>query len=778
MTDRRRRWPAIALLAALAASAARAQGIERAEGLVLENRQLRLVFDRGDGRLLAFENLARGLSLMPEGTTSPPPRVTAAEAADPRIVGFSHRVLEESAARQLLELRWELERGVGVVVRAELEAGAELARLWPTVTNAGELVLSSLFYPEVPLLATLGEAQEDDVLVHAFVRGTWIRDPKRSLDIPHNPIAEARYPQAYNGMTHQLLDYYEEGRGGFFFAAFDPHVTEKTVAMPVGDGELGMSWRHHQWDMRPGRGLELDFAFVLGANVTGDWYRAADLYREWALTADWCPPPGANARRREEGRAAWLFEEVGLATFGTAARVDQSAWYQAYHDVAGGRVLHVTGVDAVGHAGRDGDPFDLDVALHPRNLATLERNGDSAAIFLPDLNTSFLAPEIAWEVGRLKVSVVPRPSPEACPGSRFWRLIHAARSARALERTGADSSYHDASAPNRGLQCESLEHGHPPGRGRWMNDLYRELYAGTRRALETSCGRATPMGVELMHEGLLESFDYYQARNGAGFMGTLEGGFYRGLQLRGLARTLPVFGYLYHDLGPVALDGCGKLSERLGDVFYWMAGRVALRGDIFEVNNEFSPTERFPGVREVGLLQYRNKGSFDRIPPGSDVDSPYDPRKGEFVRELALARTGYARDFLAYGRMLPPLPAEAPPIDLSWSYYNNIDWGGRPNSLRFADESGEIATPSLLHTAWRFEDRLGLVFLNLDAAEREFEVHFDLARYRAYGLGIDGELRGERVERGGRTPFSVTAGERRRLRLPPRRIVLIELRTP
>jgi hypothetical protein len=772
------RFTLVALLL-LGGEVALAREVVQGEQLVLSNGILRLAFDAATGELRAVDNLVQGLSLLPaDSPGSRPPAVSLVGRDVATLVAFDFEVLEQSARRQALRLAWTYTEAVVVEVRAELEASSEMAFLWPRILNGGDSGLFALSYPSFPCLNTLGESAADDVLVHPLVRGMKVRDPRSSLDIQHNPIGNSRYPQAYNGMTHQLVDYYSEGTGGFFFATFDPHGTEKSIALPLEGGELGLSWNFRSWDEAPGADMELDFPLVIGANTSGDWYRAADHYRAWALTTEWCRSHGPNVGRRAQGRAAWLFEEIGAASFGLAASVDQSALLQAYHDLVGAPMFHVLGYDWLRGEGGDvlpgREPHDLEFDFEPRNIRTIERNGDRWAAFLADLRTSFLPAEMAYAVGRATLSVVLRPTPEACPTSALWRHIHAERAAQVVAHSGADSFYCDASAPNREHTCESAEHGHPRGRARWMLDGYRELYANTQAELSRTCETYVPIGVELMLECLIDRFDYYQARNGAGFMGVLEGGFYRGLQLRGLAETVPVFAYIYHDYAPVALDGCGKLSERIGDIFYWMAARVALWGGIFELNNEFSPAELFPGQSRVGQLHYRERDFFEWVDPRDPATSPYDPRKGAFLRDIAAARTGFARDFLAYGQMLPPLAVRCESVRLDYTYYNNIDWGGQPNSLEFASESGTHDVPGVLHVAWRFEDRLGLLFVNLGAEPTRAEVDFDLTRYRDYGLEFEGEVHGLRKTQGGERELRVPQGRPLVLELPARRVVLLE----
>ncbi len=772
------------LLALLLAGSAQGAEVVRQERLVLENENLRLVFDRTSGELRQVENLVTGQRLLPDGPgASRLPKVTLQGRGGARLLAFEFQVLEDSDERRELRLLWTHDGAVQTEVRAVLERGSEMAFLWPRVINSSRAAVTGFTYPNFPRLQILGAEPADDVLVHAFTRGMKIRNPRRSLDLSHNPIGVARYPQAYNGMTHQLVDYYSEGddgtpAGGFFFATFDPHVTEKSVSVRVEGGELAMTWAYNAWDRHPGSGMELDFPFVIGANVTGDWYRAADHYREWALSTEFCSA-GPNVERRGTERAAWLFEDIGAATFGLSTSVDQSPWLEAYAEVVGAPLFHVMGYDWQKPKGRGeprGDtPHELEFRFDSENVRTLERLGHPWAVFLADLKTSFLPLEMAYEVGRTTVEVVPRMTPEACPKAELWRHLHAERAAQVMEYSGATSFYSDASAPNRELVCENTEHGHPRGRGRWMLEGFREMYANTRAELQATCGSYVPLGVELMHEGLLSSFDYYQVRNGGGFMGVLEGGFYRGLQLNGLAETVPVFNYIYHDYMPLALDGCGKLSERIGDVYYWMAARVLLQGSVFELNHEFSPPERFPGMSRVGQLHYRDQRHFEWIEEGHPVNDPYDPAKGAFFREVARARTELAGELLAYGRMLPPLDVESAPLALDFTYYNNLDWGGKSNTLQFANQSGKITVQTVLHAAWGFEERLGLFFVNLAEEPRRVEVPLDLERYAPYGFGRSGTVTARRRSTDGERERSLQVGERVVLELPPRRVVLLEL---
>ncbi len=752
------------------------KNIEQGKFLVLENGLLRLKFHRETGSLMEVHNQVKDLPLFPNGKGwTPAPQVKLEGGRVASGTDFSYVLQESKAQDQSVLLTWQVEGRIEVEVRVELPSHSPMAYFWPKLTNEGKRGVRSLTYPDFQALSGHGARPEDDVLVHSIARGIKILNPVQTLQIPLNPIRNASYPQAYNGMTHQLVDYFGAGVGGFFFATFDPHVTEKSVAMPVVKGKLGMAWTYDSWDDRAGADLDFDFPFVLGINTTGDWYEAADHYRQWAETTNLCLSAGKLKNRAEHQRARWLVEDIGLATFGTSATVDQSAWLRAYHDILQGPVFHVLGHDAVHKHAPGQVEKRVQVEIHPANHSALEQTGDPYAIFLADLETGHLNRRIAFSVGRDIIEIVPRATPEACPSNKLWQYLHGQRARDIVQAYGASSFYCDASAPNRSLTCLSEEHVHPPGRGRWMNAGFRELYKSTRATLTESCGSYTPVGVELMHEGLLDSFDYYQARNGGAFMGGLEGGFYRGPQLAGLAETLPVFSYLYHEYAPVALDGCGKATHKVGDIFYWMASRVALAGGIFELNNEFQPPERFPGMTRVGILHYKRNNPFDWVEVGAPGNDTYDPAKGEFLREIAAARTDYGTHFLAYGRMLPPVPLAEETIELDYVFSGNVGWGaGKPNSTTFADQRGTFSVRPIQHSAWKSEERLGLFFVNLTQEPIALNVPLELSTYAAYGL--DGVQSAERVTRQGREALDWKPGAALVTHLPPREVVLIELR--
>ncbi len=738
---------------------------------IISNNKIAIAFTKGTGAIVSVVNRAKGLSLLAnDGEERLPFMIDTESKNPPQVQRFSCGGAQDESGNQSLLLTWECCGDIIVRVTCKLAHDGQMILMIPEVINGGSAAIRRFTFPILGKLAPLGDSAEDDILAHGFSRGLIVRNPAKTLNVKNNPLKSAQYPQSYSGMSHQLIDYYSEGVGGFFFAAFDPHATEKHVRMPLDDDSLTMRWVSTNWNQTPGVGMDFGFPFVIGANNTGDWREAADIYREWALTTDWCKD-GPNYLKSDDEKCRWLLEETGLTTFGVSSREDKSDVFQGYHDLIGAPIFHITGHDFREYPFGDSTRDVFEPMVHPNNIETFKRNGDRWAPFFFDQKAAFLSREMRERLCKTPLNEKWYKN-QFCPTLAYWRSLHAHRDVFVQNSLDCDASYYDASAPNRSLNCNNKNHPHPPGAGRWINEGYRELYKNTRIALSEAAGRYIPIGVELMHEGLIDSYDYYQARSSGGFMGFLEGGYYRGEKISGMVEAAPIFGYIYHDYAPVAMDGCGKVSEKIGDIFYWMAARTLLWGELFQLNCEYSPSERFPGMTKVGQIHFHRP--YDWLDVDHPVNSPVDPKKGEFLREMHEARTGFAKDFLAYGRMLPPIDLDCGKVALDYNYYQNLGWGGKPNSLQYADQKGTWDAPRVLHAAWKFEDRLGLLFVNLGEEEYTAEIDLGLSRYEKYGLEFGADVEIKRYGTNGTDETYENIGDSLELSLPSRKIVLLE----
>jgi hypothetical protein len=414
--------------------------------------------------------------------------------------------------------------------------------------------------------------------------------------------------------------------------------------------------------------------------------------------------------------------------------------------------------------------------FHPTNLEVIERNGDFFAPFFFDFfNYGHDHEAHGLNSGSSTGWQHPHELIQAAfttlwmdPTTSYWQAYHADRDRQIVAESGADGLYYDISAGAGPRWSDRDDHGHPPGYGRWLWDGYATLYRTSKEAASDAKGGYVAQGVEMGLETLIPSIDFNQWRAGGLVQGDIELMPYMALVEQQKVIKLPLFSYLYHEFGPVMLDGWAKLSGEFGDIFYLIAAEIALQqGGLVELNYEYSPLERFPGMEgPTYQLVYHTAIYQD--------EQPYevDPQKVAFLKEVALARTEYATEYLAYGKAMKPVTflTPIPEIELDWNHYNSI--GGRRGS-------GVYRAPAVVQQVWRYQDeKLGVLMVNLDG-DSALEVSFalDPSEYQMEGQSY----RIWQVTKGSSEEIGTWAmGEDLRVtvQLPPRQIILVELRPP
>ena len=725
-----------------------------AASVAIENEHLRIELDAETGAVLQLTNLERDLRLI-AGPPGPPWRILLLDGS----------VLEQPVSFDIdqraegVELRWSSERGD--VVRATIS-------LLPDALNASfEVALEQthgspaevIEYPVLGGIGALAGDGSDDRLLHSYATGFVFENPTALFgadgDGPARGLFHSPYPEGFSGTTLQLMAYYSLGRGGFYFAADDATGAQKWFDFFGEDGgHCRAAFGHGSADLSAP--LTPSYAVIVGGLTEGTWTEAADRYKAWATNQPWCSRPLASRPAEER----WLHEEIGIVTFGINASHDRSRWLREISEIAGEPVLHILGPNWTKEPQNYENhlPGGLDdwfpAQFHPANLEAIRDAGDRWAPFLFDL---LFGREGSDSVeGNAALQSIPRPPlsfdayefPFLCPATPFLQELHRERDARIANKYGADGVYYDISANNVIKRCYSDGHGHPRGGGAFMVDAYRELYSTP----------SAPRGTEMVNEVFIDRLDFYQARAEASPVSSFEADKFRAWIKDGRVEKVPLFAYVYHEFGPVRMDGWAKLSREHGDLFYWIGARVLAWGGLFELNYEFSPLETIDGQAEPLDEHYF---------PLPDHRYEIDPEKAAFVRKLAAARTGPANPYLAYGTMLPPLELTSPTIELSWFHYNCP-----PGWPAFGD-SGAHKVPAVVHCAWRHSDGAAVVLVNVDPVAHEVSVPANPATLRLDGDRTYELTRIEGAERTslGRLSDSGTIA----MLLPPRQVVILEV---
>lgn len=702
------------------------------DSVIGRSERLEVVFDRASGAIRKLANRATGQVLV-DGESGQPWRMTAHWIPWflPPHIGERYRGREIKPAECSFELddggaarlTWSTsDPGVVVHVRAGFSEDGSL-ELWPRVAvSPGTAPPVTFAYPIVSSPRPLSPDGATDRLVFPGQSGWVIRSP-----LEHVPLAGG-YPDGYDGCSLQFIAYYAEDAGGFYVGCHDPHSTWKWIRFSAEE----VLFEHEAWDLREGASLDLDYPVVVAPLEDGHWHEAAERYRAWALAeAPWCRGAVPNARNESKRGVRWLYEDVGLSIWGTPSSLDWSRWYRFYADCAGTPLHICAGWDwpasrphTVGHEGW------FPARFHPANLEAWREHHVT-----PYMNDLFISSRAEGFLERWEPNLIfpyatfpwPRfaefsalaeadssPADPAvttnldfwmCPATEAQGELHAWRDTTLARDYGADGVCYDISSgnPRLGSRCLREEHGHPPGRGRALIEAYDRVNRRSKEAAAAETGRYLALGVETIMDSVVGSVDFYVSRACAGPLGALEN-WVVGPEdpVGGTRELIPLFEAVYHDVGPVHEDGWLTLSAEEGDLFYWVAARIVLQwGGLLALQYATNPPERVPGFEGPAEVVNWDGATvrFDHLPEP-------DAGKIAFVRELARARTQFGRPYLAYGRLLRPLPIEAGTVELTYSH--------RLHALGNIRTEGRWTAPEVLHGAWADDEgNIGLFFVNL-----------------------------------------------------------------
>ncbi len=703
--------------------------------IVLESARLRVVVDAETGAVREVGRPDAGLSLIarPDLAARQPFMVIFEDGTTLR--GGRDCVVEETPSTHTIDLRWSLDDGLEVRASLRLDPVAGVLHCQSSLRNPRRLPVAALAYPYIGGIGRLGDDRAQDELVHPYATGFLVRDPLDHLPPAasevsgQEPVVLGLYPEGFSGATMQFMAYSAVGRGGFYVGAEDAEGAEKWLNFyrRPEHGDLCLAVWHGPHDYAGQREIAPTYEVVLAALDGGTWYDAADRYKEWALTQSWTSRGPLWARPDRPRR---LLEEVGLCTFGVNARHDRADWLSAIDDLAGTPVLHVLGpnwprvkADYMGVLpGGLADWFPAH--FDPHNLDVMRAHGDLVVPFEFDLLFGRDEGRAEVDAGVSALQVIPLPTlsrdayafPFLCPVSPFTRALHVARDRTLVAETGVDGVYYDISVNNVRHICVAPDHGHAAGDARALNDAYRTLLQDTAEAMrEAAGGVSLPQGTEMVNEQMLPAVDFYQARAEASPASPFEASPFRSLIKEGAAEKIPLFAYVYHEYGPLRLDGWAKLSKVQGDYIYFVLGRVFLQGGLIELNYEFSSLED---------LDEQQDAVHEHYYPFDERRETIDPDLALFVGRLARARVGSANRYLAYGAMRRPAPLRVEGDDLLSLGYHlyNCDES-------FADfgDRGVLSVPAVLQVAWRHRDQSAAwLLMNVDVAPRTVHLAIDV----------------------------------------------------
>jgi hypothetical protein len=722
---------------------------EEEEFLVLENEKIAVRFNKKNGSIFQLANKEKNLYLVKESPKAAPFTAAYKTHEETEFTSFNWKKTEDTENKKALQFSWKLKDGASVYATAELSKNSGEIRFFVRLDNNPPDPIIKISYPVLTNIRSLDKG-ENDYFLSPWATGYLINNPARYFSASPGGFRgfteeEGLYP---NGWFYpmQFMAWFSKGLGGFYIATEDPDYTVKNFTFSGGPA-LDSSVIHHVDDIAA---KTADFKYpVVIANLTrGDWYEAADRYRNWAEKQPWTAK-GKVEQRQDVSR--WLYEETSLVNFGidgTSGSPSLTNIYKKIKQDSGGRILNIYGVQWFnsGNGFFNSNMESFFPAKIRTDFTSLIRNGGDKVVLF-GFNTLFNSRYTGSDANEWKSMAIRNVKNQPLifswennswlawymdPSEKAWFDFTHERESILLKEYNADGLYHDvgicALAP---VECYDSSHSH--GSRTNLIPYYISLQKDAR---DQTVENNTPLvGQELISEPFIPYVDLYQARANGGLLSFLEHDRIKSLITRGAAAKVPLFDYVYHEYGPVRMDGFMLPTEETGEAYYSIMALTALWGGIPEFDFEFI------NVRTGDIV----------------------PEKTAFVGELARARLGYGKDYLTYGRMERPVEPDAGKV--KYRYQNSNVVNG------MAVLRGTTSVDSVITSAYTHEGKAGLFFVNVtrEPVNAAFRINGDWygktegAVYLASG---DGEKLGD-LENGIR---EIT------IELPPRRVVMLELR--
>ncbi len=552
---------------------------------------------------------------------------------------------------------------------AKVRLGDSLTFWRLNVCNGTGDLLEWIDFPCVSVPADLRDNGGNFRLFSSMMEGVEISDA--TLREKTGPAALQAYPPRgwegiYPGAAPMQFMAYYDGIRGLYFASHDPSGNYKFVEWAREGNSLRLSQQMYPQCGRAGE-YSYDYDVVLGV-FEGDWYGAAEIYRDWLYGAGvlTLPPLSENADIPD-----WIKASPVVVTYPVRGEKDHGSMPDNPAFFPYGNALPVLD----GYA-REWDSSLLVLLMHWESTApwappyswppyggeemlrsfsdALHARGHRLGLYCSGLGwtqRSGILPDYSREeqfreedIGRIvevgpshKLAFTPicgmpiREGYDMCPACEKTKQIAESELLKMAEGTGADYiQFFDQNLGGNTYACYSEEHGHPPAPGKWMAEEMRALVRRMKEKLRAE-GSGAVLGCEAAAcEPLVNDLFFNDLRYNINYK---------------FGTPVPAYNFIFHGYvcNFMGNHNCSSMLvdlHRYPDYVYYRYAYSFLQGDVLTV-----------------VLKGGGKMNWEWDLPWDDDCEPDQEELSRFIRALNGARRQYA-EFLVYGRAERPLPVK------------------------------------------------------------------------------------------------------------------------
>jgi len=619
-----------------------------------------------------------------------------------------------------------------------------------SIDNNEAFIIENILFPLIWGLGTIGTDTSDDCVFYPTGDGILLHDPLSELETL--VLSGGFYPGT---LSMQLLCHFDPDETGLYFAAYDTQGNPKKInygAMEWGGVQYLASSFESFIPEVPGNDFEMNYDILIGS-FHGDWYSAADQYKEWAMTT-----PFINGGKKTRGKntPSWFFntsiiqfvnrDNPAVEVFSLADIADMIHDYSA-HSLIDTTALLIGWEQHGAWVGPYYYPPVEGESSFRAAMSELQGMGNHGFTYISgtvwritrdDIGYAdfelFNTSGLPWAALQKDQSPYMDPSyatigwhsARMCPMTDFWHDMVVENALESL-RLGCDVVQIDEFPIGSIFPCYNTSHNHPVGYTVEMVQAYASILEDIR-AQGRSINPDFIMSTEEPCEFYLPYMDTYVSRDCAP-----EGLLYMAIvdTYGDKVEFIPFFSFVYHEYITCFGEGVG-LDEGQALYFYpQMAraiGKMITTGEIIKTG-------------------------------GTPIQTADEDLLTLFT-QAATATTTYLQPYILKGSPLPPPTIDVPLIKIEW--YNAIQGTfGTP-----------IYEPAVFTSAWRSDTNTkGYIFVNWHQEPISFTVELTdtLNPYSRYAISMNRNGEQSIIQANTSLPLTIT------LSLDSNDILLLEL---
>jgi len=649
---------------------------ETFNGIRLENKSIRFVFDKHRGGLISLVDKKTGVEFRNDPEAIPLLfRVTTVDRLGRELVLTNLDAVSFEYFRQEFPDRSTLIlvlRDIGVI-KAEvrctviLPKESSLAEWYIDISSEKEFRLRSVEFPCFNGISSVGLDYKDDWYLYPCQEGVIMpRSRPYLFRLNYRPDC-LFYP---GDQSMQFMALYDK-TAGLYTATYDTSGHAKRFEYYNADG-------HMRWQVltltseEPRTTYKQIYPAVVGV-FHGDWAAAAEIYRKWAWQQPWCNTPTIERSDLPD----WFLQGEPLLKIHNYFEGPNSPEHLVFplselpqtvltfsRALSSALTLCLVGWEH--HA-----VWDNPLSMPPREgydaflsmVTDLHAQGNRVALARSVMRWASTSPGFErlgapYAVIRKDGSLVfshlglfggPSPRYAMCPATEAWKR-RMEENAEETGSLGVDWLVMDECPLGYPHVCYNEAHGHPIGGGTWWAKETYDLLQRTHKAAQsTNPSIFCPM--ESPSEFYIPVADSYAARR------SLADLYHYDEWARASALFPPIFQYIYHEyILPVQAPGLEfEDGQKNPDYFRLVCAKAMAGGEVLSAWTWNVAAAIPPNIKEI------------------------------FKRHLEMWQ-GFAREFLAYGRMERPPEIEVPLIKIRSV---NDKWGPY-----------DLIVPAVIASAW------------------------------------------------------------------------------